>query len=100
MQQMAMKAIGKSSIQLRSGFKENPALKEWDVPLGTSLHFMNAKFLAQAQAAMTEFMDTFPDEHHFRRRLSTWALVYEYCHVESVRLTGINVISSHSLKTE
>ena len=91
MQQMAMKAIGKYPIKMRWG------LIELDVPLGTSLHVMNAEISLKARVAMVKFQQTFPDEYHFRTRLIDQPLRYELYHVESVRLRGIHVISSHLL---
>lgn len=94
MQQMALEAIGKSPIKMCWG------LIELDVPLGTSLHVINAEISLKARVAMVKFQQTFPDEYHFRTRLIDQALRYELCHVESVRLRGIHVISSHLLNIE
>ena len=87
MQQMAMEANGKCPIKMRCG------LIELDVPLGTSLHVMNAEISLKARVAMFKFRQTFPDEHHFRTKLIDLALTYESYHVESVRPRGIHVIS-------
>ena len=91
MQQMAIKVISKCPIKMRWG------LIELDVPLGTSLHVMNAEISLKARVAMVKFQQTYPDEYHFRTRLIDQALRYELYHVESVRLIGIHVISSHLL---
>ena len=94
MQQMAMKAIDKCPIKMRWG------LIELDVPLGTSLHVMNAEISLKARAAMDKFQQTFPDEYNFRTKLIDQALRYEFYHAESVRLRGIYVIISHLLNIE
>ena len=94
MQQMAMKAIDKCPIKMRWG------LIELDVPLGTSLHVMNAEISLKARAAMDKFQQTFPDEYNFRTKLIDQALRYELYHAESVRLRGIYVIISHLLNIE
>ena len=82
-----MEAIGRCPIKMRCG------LIELDVPLGTSLHVMNAEISPKARAVMFKFWQTFPDEHRFRTKLIDRALIYEFYHVESVRLRGIHVKS-------
>ena len=84
MQQMAIKAVGKCPIKMRWG------LIELDIPLGTSLHVMNAEISLKARVAMIKFQQTFPDEHHFRTKIIDRALRYELHHVESVRRRGIS----------
>ena len=89
MQQIAIKAIGKCRIEMRWGFI---AL---DIPLGTSLHVMNAEISLKARVAMVEFLRTFPDEYHFRTSLINRALIYELSNIESVTLISIHVVSFH-----
>lgn len=91
MQQRVMEVIGKYPIKMRCG------LVGLDVPLGTSLHVMNAEISLKAGVAMVH---AFPDDYHFRTRLINRALIYESHNAESVRLRRMHVIRFDLLKRE